>query len=73
MKMRNTAQESDAPPLAHTITVSAERIGVSRSEVYNILNRGELRAKKLGRRTVILHDDLSAYLRGLPDYTTAAA
>lgn len=65
--------DEDAQPLAYSITGGAKRANVSRSEMYNILKRGELRAKKLGRRTVILHDDLSAYLRGLPDYTTAAA
>ena len=44
----------------------------SRSEIYEALRRGDLKAKKRGRRTVILREDLAAYLAGLPDYQVAA-
>jgi hypothetical protein len=44
----------------------------SRSEIYEALKRGELKAKKRGRRTIILRDDLMAYLASLPDYRAAA-
>ena len=37
-----------------------------------ILRRGDLKAKKRGRRTIILRDDLAAYLTSLPDYPAAA-
>lgn len=60
-------------PLAYSVTQGAERANVSRAELYNILNRGELKAKKLGRRTVILHEDLQSYLANLPDYAPEAA
>lgn len=46
--------------------------GGSRSEVYEALKRGDLRAKKRGRRTIILRDDLAAYLSNLPDYQAVA-
>ena len=46
--------------------------GGSRSEVYEALKRGDLKAKKRGRRTIILRDDLAAYLASLPDYRAAA-
>lgn len=71
--MRKPTTPETPAPLVYSITVGAKHANVSRSELYNILKRGELRAKKLGRRTVILHDDLHAYLRGLPDYISAAA
>ena len=44
----------------------------SRSEIYEALRRGDLKAKKRGRRTVILRDDLADYLAGLPDYSAHA-
>ena len=44
----------------------------SRSEIYEALKRGDLKAKKRGRRTIILRDDLAAYLASLPDYPAAA-
>lgn len=48
-------------------------VGVgSRSEIYEALKRGDLKAKKRGRRTIILRDDLAAYLASLPDYQAAA-
>jgi len=44
----------------------------SRSEIYEALRRGDLKAKNRGRRTIILRDDLAAYLASLPDYRAAA-
>lgn len=45
----------------------------SRSEIYEALRRGDLKAKKRGRRTVILRDDLAQYLASLPDYHSLSA
>lgn len=45
----------------------------SRSEIYEALRRGDLKAKKRGRRTIILREELSRYLASLPDYQTQAA
>lgn len=45
----------------------------SRSEIYEALRRGDLKAKKRGRRTVILRDDLVRYLASLPDYQSLSA
>ena len=42
----------------------------SRSEIYEALRRGELKAKKRGRRTIILRDELIRYLDTLPDYSS---
>lgn len=58
--------------LGYTINEAVDRAPVSRSELYLAMRRGELRAKKRGRRTIILHGDLSAYLASLPDYSVAA-
>ena len=69
--MASAPNSEPAAPLAYSIPGSAKAANVSRSEMYIILKRGELRAKKIGRRTVILHEDLQAYLAGLPDYVPA--
>ena len=63
---------SQAAKLSYPIIEAAEKASSSRSEIYEALKRGDLRAKKNGRRTVILHDDLVAYLANLPDYQAAA-
>ena len=44
----------------------------SRSEIYEALRRGELKAKKRGRRTIILRDELIRYLDTLPDFVSEA-
>ena len=44
----------------------------SRSEIYEALRRGDLKARKRGRRTIILREDLAAYLAALPAYQAAA-
>lgn len=59
-------------PLALSIRDAVAVSPVSRSELYNAMKRGDLRAKKLGRRTIILRDDLVRYLGSLPDYEAAA-
>ena len=59
-------------PIALTVEEAALTAKVSRSELYRALQRGELAAKKQGRRTLILRDELARYLGALPNYSTAA-
>jgi hypothetical protein len=54
--------------LAYDILETAKISNSSRSEIYKSLKLGVLSGKKHGRRTVILREDLSNYLRNLPDY-----
>ena len=42
--------------------------GKSRSSLYEALKKGELTAKKAGRRTLISFAELDRYLSDLPDY-----
>jgi excisionase family DNA binding protein len=65
-------EETGAERLAFSIPTAAEVAESSRSEIYEALKRGALKAKKNGRRTIILRDDLMAYLASLPDYQAAA-
>ena len=55
---------------AVSIIEAARRAGVGRSSIYEAVNRGELRLKKSGRRSLILVDDLKAWVNGLPDAST---
>lgn len=67
--MSNTATDDK---IGYTIIEATERAPVSRTELYLAMKRGELKAKKRGRRTIILRDDLANYLASLPDYSVAA-
>jgi excisionase family DNA binding protein len=46
---------------------------IGRSHLYEIIGRGELRAKKDGRRTYILLEDLEAWITSLPDLQPPAS
>jgi excisionase family DNA binding protein len=59
-------------PLAHSIDGAAARANVGRVTLYEEINAGRLRARKVGRRTIILDDDLRAWLASLPVLKGAA-
>ena len=58
--------------LAYHINEAVTAGAGSRSELYKAMRFGRLKAKKRGRRTIILRDDLAAYLAALPDYEPQA-
>ncbi len=58
--------------LAFTIPEVVEAGGGSRTVVYEAINAGTLRAKKRGKRTIILAADLAQYLESLPDFVDQA-
>jgi hypothetical protein len=64
--------EVPAQPLAHTIADATRVSGVSRSALYLAIARGDLAARKLGKRTLILAGDLAAFLDRLPPMEPAA-
>ena len=51
---------------AYTIPRTAELVSVSRSQVYVEIQTGRLSAVKVGGRTLVLHDDLIAWLKSRP-------
>ena len=51
----------------------ADRHGFSRSFVYALIGRGELRAVKVGKATRITRDDEEAWLQSLPRIGDAEA
>ena len=59
--------------LAYHIAEATEAGAGSRSEIYEALREGSLTAKKRGRRTIIMRDELQRYLSRLPAYESHAA
>jgi excisionase family DNA binding protein len=54
--------------LSVTIPEAVKATGLSRSALYEALRRGDLPARKAGRRTIIAVADLEMYLANLPAY-----
>jgi excisionase family DNA binding protein len=52
--------------LALTIHEAAKAVSIGRSSLYEEIAKGRLQARKLGRRTLILVEDLNRWLSTLP-------
>lgn len=53
--------------LAYTPEEAVRVSGVSRSRLYEAMRDGRLKARKNGRSTLILAEDLAEFLRALPE------
>ena len=53
-------------PLAYSIAEACAVGRTGRTALYEVIRKGDLRAIKRGRRTLILVDDLRQWLEGLP-------
>jgi excisionase family DNA binding protein len=64
MEKRDMSPKQEAPRRkAWQINPLSEAIGVSRSGLYKMIKTGQLRAIKLGGRTLIMEEDVDALLR----------
>jgi excisionase family DNA binding protein len=70
MGVHGSAPQPLAPehvaPLAYTIDEACLVARIGRNTIYKAINSGALRARKLGNKTLILRDDLRAWLEYLP-------
>ena len=70
--MAKTGNPHADAPLALGILDAARAAGVGRSTIYENINSGALKARKAGRRTLILRADLQAWLDSFPAVKAAA-
>lgn len=58
--------EASVPPrrAAYSMQEAADLLGVSRSHVYNLAERGQLRLVRIGRRTVVPATEIDRLLAG---------
>lgn len=57
---------ASVPVLALSIDKASAAAGIGRTKIYEAIKLGKLRARKAGRHTIILTDDLKAFLESLP-------
>ena len=55
-----------------TIHEACTYSGIGKTKLYEAINSGKLKARKAGKRTLILSDDLRDYLSSLPLMVRAA-
>jgi excisionase family DNA binding protein len=58
---------ADGTKLSYRPLEAVSATGVSRSVLYEAMRDGSLRYRKLGSSTIILRDDLLAWLQSLPE------
>lgn len=56
--------------LSYTIDEVCKLLSIGRTKLYQIIADGYLPAKKLGKRTLILHSDLVDFVGGLEKFPT---
>jgi excisionase family DNA binding protein len=57
---------SNVMPLAYRVSQAARLIAVSERTVWRLVASGELPGRHVGRSTVILREDLEAWMRSRP-------
>lgn len=55
-------KDPDPNAIAYSVKQTARLLGVGRSSLYEQISSGALRAAKIGKRTIILKEDLQAFL-----------
>ena len=70
--MSNIQHTASRLPLLVRINPAAAYLGVSRSKLYELLGAGDLVARRIGGRTLILYADLEAYAKALPPASIGA-
>jgi hypothetical protein len=63
----------NVPQRAMSIDTFCARYAIGRTRAFVEIKQGRLRAKKIGRRTVISEDDAELWLRQLPALETKPA
>jgi excisionase family DNA binding protein len=56
----------NAPPEALSVEEACRTLKIGKTNLYSLIASGSLKAKKCGRRTLILRTDLMDFLTSLP-------
>lgn len=59
--------------LLHPIPEAIEQLGIGRSTMYELIAAGTIRTVKIGRRTLVAHEELQRYVRDLATADRGAA
>lgn len=57
--------ETNLARLLHPIPDACQQLGVGRSTMYELIAAGTLSTVKIGRRTLVPHEELERYVRTL--------
>jgi hypothetical protein len=52
--------------IAYSLPEAARLVGLSRTRIFDAVRRQELTIRKVGRASIVTHDDLVAWIRSLP-------
>jgi len=63
--------EQARQPRLNTITQTTDRLGICRANLYNLLNSGDLRSVKIGRRRLVPEQAIIDFIASLE--TTSGA
>jgi hypothetical protein len=67
-----STDDEPLPKLAYSVEEFGAVAGLGRTKLYAEIAAGRLRARKAGKRTVILAEDGRAYLASLPELASGA-
>lgn len=62
LRVSDSTKQVMGDALAYKMEEAAARCGLGRTTLFEAARRGELRVTKVGRRTIVLHDDLVDWL-----------
>lgn len=54
--------------LSMTIDEACKQTGIGRTKLFELLNKGEIPRRKLGRKTLILTSDLELFINSLSNH-----
>ncbi|WP_292532850.1 DNA-binding protein [Methylocystis sp.] len=57
--------------IAYSALLAGQKLGIGKTKIFEEIKAGRLKAKKIGRRTIVLDDDLRAYAANLPSAVNA--
>lgn len=61
----STEMESEELPLLYKVSKAAELLGISRTNVYYLMDEGRIRSVRIGKRRLIPRDALASFVREL--------